>query len=997
MRLHRLSLQAFGPYPTRQTIDFDQLAGSGLFLLEGPTGAGKSTVLDALTFGLYGELSAETTTKDRLHSDFADPSTTPEVTVECSVRGRRLRITRVPEHERPRKRGAGTTIEAASVHLEELRAGTAGSWCTLSSNKAEAGELVTDAMGLSRAQFTQVVLLPQGEFARFLRADDDARRELLTTLFGTHLYDRITDDLDSRRYDAEQARAEARHHVEHALAAAGQAAGLDADARDALVALGPTAHEQELALIATGLAAADQQAQVAADLARSRLASAATARERAEQLAERVQRAITARARLDEHVLTRGAHEQRVEALARARRAEPVRPLLDLVAGSERSLAQARAALLTLVADPPAGALQGEGADAAAGRAAAAAAEAARLTHAATLEAGLPARRDALAQSRRDATTAQERVAELERTAAEVPARIAAHEAQLAAATTTAAPLQSAQDRLPQLADRLAAALEIGELDPVIAAQHLAWQAVSAEHVGLVREHERLTAQRLTGMSAELATALTPGMPCGVCGSLDHPAPADPAAEAVTADDVDRAALARDACAARTAAEEARLRRLTGRRDVLSGSVADRTAADLRAEVDALQQTIASGTAAAAQVESLAAEVEALRVLVAATASDLTAATAHATAAAGRAAAAEDRVDADAAEVEAELAGYASVGARQAALLALGERERGIGARIAAVATELAALGRAGDHAHAEATGQGFADLAEARAAALDTAAVSSLAAEVAGWDRQLAAHQAALAAPDLRGIDVSAAPAALAALADAQHAWQQADAAYAVASDAHAAAGRTARAWSQCQADLRRAKAAHSRTHDETAAVIRLAALAKGTGGQRKVALTTYVLRHWFTQVVQAANTRLAVMSAGRYELERSDEAESRAKRAGLTLTVIDRYTGERRHPKSLSGGETFFTSLALALGLAEVVTAEAGGVDLDTLFIDEGFGSLDAATLDQVMEVIDALRDRGRVVGIVSHVTDLKDRIPERLEVRRVADGSSTLRVVA
>ena len=132
-------------------------------------------------------------------------------------------------------------------------------------------------MGLSRAQFTQVVLLPQGEFARFLRADDDARRELLTTLFGTHLYDRITDDLDSRRYDAEQARAEARHHVEHALAAAGQAAGLDADARDALVALGPTAHEQELALIATGLAAADQQAQVAADLARSRLASAATA------------------------------------------------------------------------------------------------------------------------------------------------------------------------------------------------------------------------------------------------------------------------------------------------------------------------------------------------------------------------------------------------------------------------------------------------------------------------------------------------------------------------------------------------------------------------------------------------------------------------------------------------------------------------------------------------------------------------------------------------
>jgi exonuclease SbcC len=166
---------------------------------------------------------------------------------------------------------------------------------------------------------------------------------------------------------------------------------------------------------------------------------------------------------------------------------------------------------------------------------------------------------------------------------------------------------------------------------------------------------------------------------------------------------------------------------------------------------------------------------------------------------------------------------------------------------------------------------------------------------------------------------------------------------------------------------------------------------------GQRRVALTTYVLRHWFEQVVQAANVRLGSMSAGRYELVRVDEAAARAERAGLTLEVVDRHTGEARSTRSLSGGETFYTSLALALGLADVVTAEAGGVDLDTLFIDEGFGSLDTDTLDQVMAVIDDLRDGGRVVGIVSHVADLKDRIPERVEVRRLSDGSSALRVVA
>jgi exonuclease SbcC len=137
--------------------------------------------------------------------------------------------------------------------------------------------------------------------------------------------------------------------------------------------------------------------------------------------------------------------------------------------------------------------------------------------------------------------------------------------------------------------------------------------------------------------------------------------------------------------------------------------------------------------------------------------------------------------------------------------------------------------------------------------------------------------------------------------------------------------------------------------------------------------------------------------MSSGRYELVRVDEGDRRTERVGLTLRVVDRHTGESRSPRSLSGGETFYTSLALALGLADVVKAEAGGVDLDTLFIDEGFGGLDPDTLDQVMGVIDELRDHGRVVGIVSHVADLKDRVPERLAVRRKPDGSSTVTVVA
>src|SRR5579859_3802904 len=210
MRLHELELQAFGPFATAQRIDFDRLAAGGLFLLEGPTGAGKTTVLDAITFALYGGLAGEDAGADRLHSHFAAPDAEPSVTLEFSVRGARYLITRVPEYRRPKRRGDGYTTEAARVHLRR-REGSA--WVSVSSNKAEVGDAIADIMGLSRTQFTQVMLLPQGEFARFLRSDDDARRAVLTRLFGTELYDKITLELDRRRAVAVKERQAADHAI----------------------------------------------------------------------------------------------------------------------------------------------------------------------------------------------------------------------------------------------------------------------------------------------------------------------------------------------------------------------------------------------------------------------------------------------------------------------------------------------------------------------------------------------------------------------------------------------------------------------------------------------------------------------------------------------------------------------------------------------------------------------------------------------------------------
>ncbi|MYQ61766.1 exonuclease [Streptomyces sp. SID4926] len=171
------------------------------------------------------------------------------------------------------------------------------------------------------------------------------------------------------------------------------------------------------------------------------------------------------------------------------------------------------------------------------------------------------------------------------------------------------------------------------------------------------------------------------------------------------------------------------------------------------------------------------------------------------------------------------------------------------------------------------------------------------------------------------------------------------------------------------------------------------LADLATGSAkrNERKMRLESYVLAARLEQIAAAATTRLARMSQGRYTLVHSDDRAARGKLSGLGLHVVDAWTGRERDTASLSGGETFYVSLALALGLADVVTDEAGGVRLDTLFVDEGFGSLDEQTLDEVMDVLDGLRERERCVGIVSHVGELRRRVPAQLEVVKGRAGSA------
>ncbi len=760
-------------------------------------------------------------------------------------------------------------------------------------------------------------------------------------------------------------------------------------------------------------------------------------------------RLADARARLRKHEATTQRHDERAAVLDAARRAEPVRPLIAVLAGAESGVSAARLKLRGLLCatagqahgrpaegrdeDTELAALAGDGTDSvAAGKAATrtAARAQARQEEAASLrelfhaESAMAGRETEAAGFGRAAKQAARRVAELEEARRDLPGRIEVIEARLGEARLVAAGLDGARQQQAELDRLVGAARALARLGPALELKAAALRAAVDAHQRAVDEYQQAMDRRLAGIAAELAAGLAGGAACPVCGSTEHPEPARALAgtEPVSAELVEAARDRRDAAEAgrvRAEREHAEVdREVLGLRAIAGG----RTLAELAGAAAQASEQADGALRAVAEVERLEEALGGTRSELGRLGDQLV------EAAAGQAAAAKDAQRAAAALAEVRTAvgkaasPYPSVAARQAALEAGAARDRSLAAVLTDLAGALDAAERARRVAEDEALSSGFGPewmtagaaagatgalqldlgggaeaLDQARAAVLVPAEQARLGDQVGAWTRTLAELRSAACAPELAGLDPSEAGAAgeaarlaVAVLDRAREAEQEARS----ARDAQVA--RAGRLRSRL-AEVAAAEGAAEELAAGTAPVIYLAGLAKGMDGHRRVALTTYVLRHWFEQVVAAANVRLAAMSSGRYELRRCDESESRRQRAGLTLSVIDRYTGEERSPRSLSGGETFYTSLALALGLADVVKAEAGGVDLQTLFIDEGFGSLDEHTLDQVLGVIDELRDSGRAVGIVSHVTDLKERVTERLEVRRLPDGSSQARVVA
>lgn len=985
MRLHRLRMRAFGPFADETVIDFDDLSRDGLFLLHGLTGAGKTTVLDAAAFALYGRVPGARNDAKRLHSDHAAPDVVPEVELEATIGGRRLVIKRSPEFFRPKKRGGGAP--------RKINACASLTWVDdpgpALTRIPEIGDAIIAALGMSAEQFFQVALLPQGDFARFLRAKPDERESLLERLFDTERFGGVEAWLRDR---TRTSGAELAATTESLERLAGQ-----------IVAVSSIEFPVEPDLEWAHTCRAD--ARTAAQTAAARVAATKTAAEQAlaaldsgKRIADLRSRGAQARNKLAE--LDDGADELATVAryLAAARRAAPIVPIIaDLgaddaaVASAEHECGCAEAELGAL----PGGTtvLEDQHAGAVARAIAEWTAESGRLEPLALRAAardGVVAR---IATAEHQSAVAATRITDLNKALAQTPARRTEIESDLREATQAVTDLSVLREERRSI-DALASATDkrtiiVAELGAADRALNEARARYNSAHERLLELRER----RINGMAAELAGRLADGTACVVCGSLQHPNPA--VSDASSVSDADEAKASK---AERTAAAK-RDEAVTARGDTaaklaaIDALLAGVSPADIEVRLAETTTKLARAQKSAGRLDHLNQALTALDSDTEVWRKELGDKQSESSALVERIAGLRGELAELDAEVHAVTGGAFSVEERRAELTRLcaaAERVRvtrdertGARKRRAEVMEKLTGYCAAAE----------FADVDAARAAAASPEQIGAWEVYLTEADRIRSANEVTLADNDVRAALAVDAP-DLPALATAH---QTASVAYEAATSDHAV--RVSRLSSleqyveQFGEEFEALEPARAR-HDELQS---LSDLVAGRGqNSRQMSLRSYVLAARLEEVLVAASSRIHQMSSGRYEFVHTDAAGPRGRTGGLGIEVRDEYTGKVRATTTLSGGETFFASLALALGLADVVSAESGGRVLDTIFIDEGFGTLDPESLDLVMGVLDDLRSGGRVVGVVSHVGELQARIPSQLHVMRGENGS-TVRVYA
>ena len=1005
MRPVRLEFEAFGPFPGTEVVDFGPLDDLGLYLVSGPTGAGKTSIFDAMVFALYGRVPGARGRSDtNLRSNFASDSATARVSLEFEARGDLWRAERQPAQRRMKQKGSGHTIVAPKATLER-HDGT--NWQQAESGKRKVDDRVAQLVGLDQDQFSQVVLLPQGEFQQVLRAEPRERERLMRRLFATEGYDRAIRHLE------EQAR-NARNRAREAASEVGEArSGADRLWNDLLTGVRNTASSTGLEVPSweddhldalDGRKAREKFAEawlstlVAARKVADGEAEAADAAHR--ELEAEACRFVDAEghrrtlAQLEE---TQEEADEQAAVLDRGRKATPVVEALAVLDGLVGALEAAESAHASAVealieaglpkADVPP--------------------TPARANTATTRWSESGARFAGLVETLADAIQNEEAEATHRAQADTAREAVVAADAEITTRATELAELEeqheaarTAQDGFPAADDALknaeAVTSAVGDLKDARRAVRdaekalrIAEKARSSAETAL-EEERSLETLDLAGQLAR--DALVEGEPCPVCGSEDHPAPAVPAKgrRATALKDAEGALRSADAAEGEAKGALTTARGAVTKAEKAFGGLglgdppddlvplvgeAATNEKEAKAKLTPLRKLAETAT-------PLAKKVDGARGLLQKAKDGRTSQEAEAT-----------RLDGLAAEASSKAKEF-----RRRVTKAVGDddpadRQAEAEAIVAALGGLVEALGKLEMSTKARDTQQrsvdrlvvsaGFEDHDAARAAARPEGELTALDEQL---EERRSTQQEARAA--LQELEKQGVP------------DEVPDVATAAAASQEAAARATTLGDAVTRIDERRRtfKAAVDNARDRVEAAAEVSAAAdladkvdkvcRGIRGTRS--LESWVLARHLRAVAGEASQRFQGVSAGRFVFTVVESTDDDDRQGPARLEITDHYNGETRAVSSLSGGETFQASLSLALGLADTVQQRQGGVHIDSLFVDEGFGSLDPESLDQAMDVLEELQEGGRTVGVISHVSEMKQRIVTGLDVVKRDKGS-------
>ena len=930
MRPLRLTLSAFGPYAAQTTLDLEKLGKGGLYLITGDTGAGKTTLFDAITYALYDHSSSGIREGSMLRCKYADDKTPTFVELEFEVHGVRYTVRRNPEYQRPKTRGEGMTTEKADATL------TYPDDRPPVTKAKDVTAAVQEIIGLDYNQFSQIVLIAQGQFTKLLNASTEERSRIFRKLFRTQRYAQLQERLQAEAAALNQQRTAQNAKLDSLLGGL-QFSPEDPDAEALRALCAQTVPETVLALL-DALTARQAAA----------LEEAGTALQATEAQLDTVQQQLGA-----------AAQAQRLAQQLTARQAElaAAKPALD-AARAEADCHAGDAAQLDFLT--------------------------AQVTQAQSALAAYDAL-DALCRQQteaRDAARLAAAQAHKRRTQLDsLNAALAAAETELAALADADTQLLALQNHSTQLCQRGEALAKLEQrlvdCQRQAKAAHKAQENYRAAAAAQDEAHTRQNTLERAFLDAQaglLAESLVEGAPCPVCGSTHHPARAllphtaptqaqlETARQAAAAADRQAQTASAAAQSALATANEAKtsLRRdaetlLPERFTAPEGTVPLTFALMtnvLAEETAALQTEQADCTAQCRQADAdcrRKAQLEVDRQAKTRQRPALEQAAAEADRSAAAQNASADALESQIAERRAALP-YPRRADAQAALDKLEADRRTL---------------RTGMD-----TAQRKLKQAEQSVAAAE-AAVEALTAQQTAAQKEL---------PTRSAEELTAQQTELTAARETLRSREKQLSAQLLPNRKTAA-------------QYRAAAEARQTLESRWQWVSALAATAGGTlTSKQKIKLEAYIQMNYLDRILRYANTRLMQMTAGQYELERIG-AENQRSQSGLDLGVIDHYNGTRRSVKTLSGGESFKASLALALGLSDEVQSSAGGIRLDTLFLDEGFGSLDEESLELAIRVLSGLTEGDRLVGIISHVGALKDRIDRQVVVHKARTGGSTV----